>query len=84
MAAYHYPVTSRRIPNINRESDLLRIVEKVRSLAQDSWNAGIQSFTVFGKKFDIVIIDRQNAHVECAGKDCGVRIVRGIAELDRR
>lgn len=84
MAAYHYPVTDRRIPNFTRNSNIMRIVETVRSLAQDSYRANRLTFTAFGKTFDIVIIDRDNAHVECGGQDCGIRIIKGVAELDRR
>lgn len=81
---YRQPVTARRIPNINSESHVMRIIETVRSIAQDSYRANMNTFHAFGKEFTIVVIDRDNAHVECGGKDCGIRIIRGIAELDRR
>ena len=84
MSAYHIPVTARRIPNVVTENHVKRIVETVRSLAQDSYRANRLTFTAFGKSFDIVIIDRDNAHVECGGQDCGIRIIKGVAELDRR
>ena len=84
MAAYHYPVTGTRIPNNIEKTGISRIIETVRSLAQDSWNAHRMCFYAFGKRFDFIVIDRSNVQVTCGGEDCGIRIVRGIAELDRR
>ena len=57
------------------------IVETVRSAAEAAYKAYSPTFSIRGRRFEIIIIDHRTAYVMCEGQDSGIYIEDGIAVI---
>ena len=67
--------------NSRNPAILTAIIEAVRSAAESAYRNYSPSFSIRGRRFEIIIIDSRTAYVVCDGVDSGIYIEDGVAVL---
>ena len=66
---------------MNNRAIMSAIIETVRSAAEAAYNAYSPTFSIRGKRFEIIIIDHRTACFMCEGQDSGIYIEDGVAVI---